>query len=98
MKGRSGMKKYAAALAAVVMIAAAAACGRGNGAPAGDAPRKLRFAVIPKALDLPVFDYARKGAERAAQELGNVEVIWRGPETGDQLKQKEILEAFITQR
>ena len=25
-------------------------------------------------------------------------MIWRGPETGDQLKQKEILESFITQR
>jgi ribose transport system substrate-binding protein len=81
----------AAALVAGLTIA----CG-GSGTP--DAPRKFRFAVIPKALDLPVFDYARKGAERAAQQLGNVEVIWRGPETGDQLKQKEILEAFITQR
>lgn len=82
----------------VVAVAAAAlmlACGGGS---APDAPRKYRFAVIPKALDIPVFDYAKKGAERAAEQLGNVEVIWRGPETGDQLKQKEILEAFITQR
>jgi ribose transport system substrate-binding protein len=59
---------------------------------------KYRFAVIPKALDLPVFNYARTGAERAAKEIGNVEVIWRAPETADQLKQKEILESFITQR
>jgi ribose transport system substrate-binding protein len=73
------------------------ACGGGGDAPA-EGPRKYRFAVIPKALDLPVFDYAKVGAERAAKELGNVEVIWRGPETGDQLKQKEILESFITQR
>jgi ribose transport system substrate-binding protein len=94
------MKRVAAAFAAA-LIGISAACGGSSGgstsAPA-DAPRKYRFAVIPKALDLPVFDYARKGAERAAKELGNVEVIWRGPETGDQLKQKEILEAFITQR
>ena len=84
---------------AAVILGVAVACGGGGGGPApADAPRKYRFAVIPKALDIPVFDYARKGAERAAQELGNVEVIWRGPETGDQLKQKEILEAFITQR
>ena len=27
---------------------------------------KLRFAVIPKALDIPVFNYAKIGAERAA--------------------------------
>ena len=91
------MKRFAAVLA-MVLIGVSACGGGGNGSAPADAPRKLRFAVIPKALDIPVFDYARKGAERAAKELGNVEVIWRGPETGDQLKQKEILEAFITQR
>src|SRR6187399_159342 len=79
-----------------VLAATIVACG--GGAPPADAPRKLRFAVIPKSLDIPVFDYAKIGAERAAKQLGNVEVIWRGPETGDQLKQKEILESFITQR
>jgi ribose transport system substrate-binding protein len=85
---------------AVLGIFAAVACSRG-GAPQSQAPSaapKLRFAVIPKSLDLPVFNYAKTGAERAAKELGNVEVIWRGPETADQLKQKEILESFITQR
>jgi ribose transport system substrate-binding protein len=90
------MKQLSAAVA-VGLVGFAIACGGGNGAPA-DAPKKYRFAVIPKSLDIPVFDYAKKGAERAAKELGNVEVIWRGPETGDQLKQKEILEGFITQR
>ena len=53
--------------------------------------------MIPKSLDLPVFNYARVGAERKAKELGNVEILWRGPETADQLRQKEILESFITQ-
>jgi ribose transport system substrate-binding protein len=60
--------------------------------------RELRFAVIPKALDIPVFNYAKIGAERAAAELGNIRVEWRAPDTADQLKQKEILESFITQR
>src|SRR5690606_30818810 len=60
--------------------------------------RTLRFAVIPKALDIPVFNYAKIGAERAAAELGNVQIEWRAPETADQLRQKEILESFITQR
>jgi ribose transport system substrate-binding protein len=45
-----------------------------------------------------VFNYAKIGAEREAKALGNVEVIWRGPENADQLRQKEILESFITQR
>jgi ribose transport system substrate-binding protein len=66
-----------------------------NGAPPG---QRLRFMVIPKAIDLPVFNYARIGAERQAKAYGNVEVIWNGPTSADQLKQKEILESAITQR
>lgn len=61
-------------------------------------PRKLRFAVIPKALDIPVFNYAKIGAERAAAEFGDVEVLWNAPPSADQLKQKEILESYVTQR
>ena len=76
-----------------------AACSRAD-APSQNTggSRELRFAVIPKALDIPVFNYAKIGAERAAAELGNVRVEWRAPDTADQLKQKEILESFITQR
>jgi ribose transport system substrate-binding protein len=73
----------------------ASAPASGGSAPSG---QKLRFAIIPKSLDIPVFNYAKIGAERAAKELGNIEVIWRAPETADQLRQKEILESFITQR
>ena len=61
-------------------------------------PQRLRFAVIPKAIDLPVFNYAKIGAERQAKEYGNVDILWNGPTTADQLKQKEILESFITQK
>lgn len=82
-------------LMAVGLLAAVTIGGCGRG-PAK--PRKLRFAVIPKSLDIPVFNYAKIGAERAARELGNVEVIWRGPERADELRQKEMVESFITQR
>jgi ribose transport system substrate-binding protein len=68
-----------------------------GGAGSGTGGKHYRFAVIPKSLDIPVFNYAKIGAERAAKELGNVEIIWRAPETADQLRQKEILESFITQ-
>jgi ribose transport system substrate-binding protein len=93
------MRRVCAIVIAAV-LAGAGACGgnKQEGGGAADAPKKLRFAVIPKALDLPVFNYAKIGAERAAKELGNVEVIWNGPTSADQLKQKEILESFITQR
>jgi ribose transport system substrate-binding protein len=69
----------------------------GSASPGGPERPKLRFAVMPKALDLPVFNYAKVGAERAAQQLGGIEIIWRAPENADQLRQKEILESFITQ-
>lgn len=78
------------AAAAVAMVA----CG-GN-QPAG--PKKLKFVLIPKALDIPVFDYANQGAQREAAALGNVEVVYRGPDHSDELKQKEILESFISQK
>jgi len=87
------MKKLIGVL--VVVMLGVAACGGGNDGP--PQARKLRFALIPKSLDIPVFDYARIGGERAAQELG-VEVIYRGPDKADELKQKEILESFITQK
>jgi len=79
----------------LVALLASVACAGSSGGPK---TTKLRFAVIPKALDLPVFNYAKIGAEREAAKRGNIEVIWRGPENGDQLRQKEILESFITQR
>jgi ribose transport system substrate-binding protein len=81
----------------VCLILSLSACGASNRAnPA--APQRLRFMVIPKAIDLPVFNYAKVGAERQAKEYGNVDIIWSGPTSADQLKQKEILESAITQK
>jgi ribose transport system substrate-binding protein len=94
------MRRLTATLLALV-VAGTVACGgersaESQGGSTGGG-QKLRFAVIPKSLDLPVFNYARTGAERAARELGNVEILWNAPASADQLKQKEILESFITQ-
>jgi len=83
-------------LLAVVCVVAAVAVACGGGQPAG--PKRLRFALIPKALDIPVFDYANKGAQRKAKELGNVDVIYMGPDHADQLRQKEMVESFISQK
>lgn len=91
------MRKWGLSFLAAV-AAISVACGGGDSAPASNAPQKLRFAIIPKALDIPVFNYAKIGAERAAAELGDVEILWNAPPTADQLRQKEILESFITQR
>jgi ribose transport system substrate-binding protein len=79
--------------AMLLLLPLLAAC---SNTPSSSQP--LRFAFIPKALHIPVFEYARIGAERAAKQLGNVEIIWRGPESTDEIRQKEILESFIAQR
>ncbi len=81
----------------VLLAVTLAGCG---GAQETTAPpaRKLRFAVIPKALDITVFNYAKIGAERQAAAFGDVEILWNAPASADQLKQKEILESYITQR
>jgi ribose transport system substrate-binding protein len=87
------MRKVVIVLTLATM-AAVTAC---SGSEPGDG-RVYRFALIPKSLDIPVFDYANKGAQRYAAEAGNIEVIYRGPDRADELRQKEILESFISQQ
>jgi ribose transport system substrate-binding protein len=89
------MKRAVALLSAVGLTVWA--CG-GGGQSTTPATKTLRFALIPKALDIPVFGYANVGAQRKAREIGGVEVIYHGPERADELKQKEILESFIAQK
>ncbi|MCX8073263.1 MAG: sugar-binding protein [Candidatus Binatia bacterium] len=79
---------------AVLLGISAMACSRSEPTPSA----RLRFAFIPKALHIPVFRYARIGAEREAKRIGNVDILWKGPETTDEIRQKEILESFIAQR
>lgn len=93
------MRRVAAVV--LVVLFGVAGCGGRNEPAAGNGSggaKRLRFAVMPKTLDLPVFNYAKIGAERKAKELGNVEILWNAPTSADQLKQKEILESYITQR
>jgi ribose transport system substrate-binding protein len=83
-------------LVAAVVALTAWACGGTSSTP--EAPKKLRFALIPKALDIPVFNYANAGAQREAAAQGDVEVIYRGPDKADELMQKQVLESFIQQK
>jgi ribose transport system substrate-binding protein len=90
------MMKRLVVLAAMVALATWACGGSGGSTP--ETGRRLKFALIPKALDIPVFDYANIGAQRAAKELGNIDVIYHAPDHSDVLKQKEVLESFIVQK
>ena len=66
-------------------------------APAGAAD-KLKFAVVPKAMNNPFFDIARDGCIKRARELGNVECVYRGPIEHEPATQVQIIQDLITQR
>jgi ribose transport system substrate-binding protein len=76
-------------LAALAMIVLAA--------PAG-AAEKLRFAVVPKAMNNPFFDLARDGCMKRAKELGTVECVYRGPIEHEPATEVQIIQDLITQR
>lgn len=80
----------------VSLLLALAACSGAKQA-ATTSGQRYRFMFIPKALDIPVFNYAKIGAEQEAKKLGDVDILWNAPASADQLRQKEILESAITQ-
>jgi ribose transport system substrate-binding protein len=62
------------------------------------AAEKLKFAVVPKAMNNPFFDVARDGCMKRAKELGNVECIYKGPIEHEPATQVQIIQDLITQK
>jgi ribose transport system substrate-binding protein len=63
-------------LSAVLYCALMAGCAKEAGT---SGPVKYRIAVIPKGTTHEFWKSVHAGAEQAAKEFGNVEVIWKGP-------------------
>lgn len=61
------------------------------------AQEKLKFAVVPKAMNNPFFDLTRDGCMAEAQKLGNVECIYQGPVEHEPATQAQIIDDLITQ-
>ncbi|MBL4647027.1 MAG: rhamnose ABC transporter substrate-binding protein [Rhizobiales bacterium] len=57
-----------------------------------------RIALVVKALGIGFFEAAAKGAEEAAKELGDVEIIYTGPTSTTAEGQIEVINALIAQR
>lgn len=84
------------ALLSLAALSTLAACRSEQGGAAG--PKKLRLAVIPKGTTHEFWKSVHAGAEKAAQELGDVEVIWKGPLKEDDLKsQIDIVQSMVAQ-
>ncbi len=80
-----------------------AGCGQ-NSAPARSAKgsadqKKYRIAVIPKGTTHEFWKSVHAGAENAARELGNVEILWKGSLLeNDRDGQISVVQDFITRK
>jgi len=57
----------------------------------------MRIALVVKALGIGFFEAAAEGAEEAATELGNVEIIYTGPTDTTAEGQIEVINSLIAQ-
>ncbi|TAG16378.1 MAG: rhamnose ABC transporter substrate-binding protein, partial [Rhodobacterales bacterium] len=61
------------------------------------AAENVKIAILVKALGIGFFEAAAKGAEEAAAELGDVEIIYTGPTSTTAEGQIEVINALIAQ-
>ena len=59
--------------------------------------KTMRIALVVKALGIGFFEAANKGAEEAAKELGDVEIIYTGPTDTTAEGQIEVINSLIAQ-
>ena len=57
----------------------------------------MRIALVVKSLGNGFFEAAKKGAEQAAQQLGNVQIIYTGPTTTTAEGQIQVINSLISQ-
>ena len=58
---------------------------------------KLKLAFVPKALNNPVFEITRAGAEDRAEQLADITARWIGPTTVDAAAQSQIVDDLVVQ-
>lgn len=71
----------------------AAETGSSPGAPAAKIGR-IRIGLLPKIKGISYFSSCYRGAQEAAAELGDVELIYDGPTDADPRKQAEMIETW----
>ena len=61
----------------------------------GDSPDKITICLLPKIKGIAYFSSCADGAREAAEELGNINLIYDGPTDGDARKQAEMIESWM---
>jgi rhamnose transport system substrate-binding protein len=77
---------------AILLLAAIAFSGNAFAAD------KIKIAILVKSLGNGFFEAARDGANEAAKELGNVEILYQGPSQATAEGQIEIIDSLIAQK
>jgi ribose transport system substrate-binding protein len=73
--------------------------GGSTAAEANQPGTTLRIAVIPKGTTHEFWKSVHYGAEQAAKELGNVEILWNGPiNEDDRERQIGVMQDFVVQQ
>ena len=91
------IKTLMAAALTASLLATLAGCGEKK-AESKAPTDKIRIAMVVKNLGNGFFDAAHEGANEAARQLGNVEVIYTGPTTPSAEGQIEIINSLISQK
>ena len=80
----------ASVLAVVLSVLAVGGCAREQ--------TGYTFALVPKAMNNPFFDFAREGCMQAAADLEDVECLYIGPSEHTEADQIQVVEDLITRR
>ena len=80
------------------LLASAAVAPRRSSRPGRRRRTQKRIALVVKALGIGFFEAAAKGAEEAAAELGDVEIIYTGPTDTTAEGQIEVINSLIAQK
>lgn len=87
--------RFLVALALACFLAAG--CGKTGTSDGG--PKTYEIAVIPKGTTHEFWKSVHAGADKAAKELGNVTILWKGPQLeNDRSGQIDVVQGFITRQ
>lgn len=91
------MKRFALSCTALVAVLLIVSGCKSSSDDSAGGDKSLRIAVIPKGTSHEFWKSVHFGAQKAAKEVGGVEIIWRGPEVeSDTTSQIEVVKNMIT--
>src|SRR5262245_12677741 len=86
--------------AGVLVVLALLGCDPGA---SGSGKKKYRFALLPKSLNNPVFNYGKAGAMKEAQEISakencEIEILWQAPGDPNPAQQATMVQSYADQK